>query len=188
MTTRKSIIGITLASILSFALAAIVASFNVAVADISGGAGEKNPESIVVRDSVVMLGPKTIPAKDYIHLYDTTPYMIMNGHIAAKLPCDDNYESSLQILTGTAPDLKPAEFELIRELSTPGNLCLYHVDLESNPNSNGGDGAITDVAIYNPNDRSTRLPGTSSVVIGINEIMPIAHDGEKHGSEDNGLS
>jgi hypothetical protein len=41
----------------------------------------------VVRDSsAVLLDGKTIPAIDYIHLYDATPYKIMSGHVAAKLP------------------------------------------------------------------------------------------------------
>ena len=30
----------------------------------------------------LLLDGKTIPAMDYIHLYDATPYKIMNGHIA----------------------------------------------------------------------------------------------------------
>ena len=39
----------------------------------------------VVRDSaIILLEGKSIPAKGFIHLYDATPYMITNGHIAAK--------------------------------------------------------------------------------------------------------
>ena len=37
----------------------------------------------VVRDSsIILLEGKSIPAKGFIHLYDATPYMITNGHIA----------------------------------------------------------------------------------------------------------
>ena len=40
-------------------------------------------QGTVVRDSaVILLEGKTIPANDFIHLYDTTPYMIKSGHIA----------------------------------------------------------------------------------------------------------
>lgn len=44
-----------------------------------------------VRDSVfVLLADHTIPASGYIHFYDTTPYSIKNGHVAAKIPCEDD--------------------------------------------------------------------------------------------------
>jgi hypothetical protein len=36
----------------------------------------------VVRDSeTTLLEGKAIPANDYIHLYDSTPYRITNGHV-----------------------------------------------------------------------------------------------------------
>lgn len=162
----------------------LMASVWTTLASASTEAGETNPDATVVRDSVVVLGPKTIPPNDYIHLYDTTPYMIMNGHVAAKLPCDENSESLVQILIGQAPDLKPAEFELISELSTPGELCLYHVDLASEHGEDVEGGIVTDVAIYNPTDERIRLPLTSSIVIGINEIMPIMGEDTGHDEEE----
>jgi len=68
---------------------------------------------------------------------------------------------------------QPAELELIVNLSTPGELCLYHVDL---PQENVT--TTTDIAIQNPTDSSIDFPETSTVVVGINEIMPGA---EEHG-------
>jgi hypothetical protein len=66
--------------------------------------GETNKSAIdttVIRDSsTVLLDGKTIPAMDYIHLYDATPYKIMNGHVAAKLPCDTNSMTPLIMLVG----------------------------------------------------------------------------------------
>jgi hypothetical protein len=141
-----------------------------------------NQTSTVIRDSeTILLEGKSILAKDYIHLYDTTPYMIMNGHIAAKLPCDTDSNPKVQVLTGSAPDLKPADFELIKELSHPGDLCLYHVDLMSNASATNGGNAttITDIAISNPSNDKIEFPATSTVVIGVNEIMPGAE--EAHG-------
>jgi hypothetical protein len=91
------------------------------------------------------------------------------GHLAAKIPCDENSNSTLTILTGVAPDFQPAEFELVQNLSTPGELCLYHADLES---TQGGD-IITDIAIQNPDEEEdVTFPDTSTVVIGINRILP----------------
>ena len=136
---------------------------------------EHTMDSTVVRDSVtVLLGSKTIQPDDYIHLYDSTPYMIMNGHVAAKLPCDADSKTPLHIMIGAAPDLNPANLELISDLSKPGKYCLYHVDLPGE-----GDPVITDVALHNPTDKPVRLSSTSTVVIGVNEIMPLegGHEG-----------
>jgi len=126
-------------------------------------------KSTVVRDSqAILLEGKTIPSKDFIHLYDTTPYILMNGHLAVKLPCDANSVSPLKILIGQAPNLKAADFELIKELSTPGKMCLYHVDIPSKAGE-----IITDIAIQNPTTNEIKFPSTSTVVIGINEIRPL---------------
>ena len=87
-------------------------------------------ETTTVRDSVfALLADHTIPASGFIHLYDTTPYSVKNGHVAAKIPCDDESTPLLDILVGVAPDLTPAPLELNANLSTAGELCLYHTDL-----------------------------------------------------------
>ncbi len=122
----------------------------------------------VVRDSsTVLLDGKTIPAMDYIHLYDATPYKIMGGHVAAKLPCDTNAITPLKMLVGQAPTLKPASLDLVKELSKPGSICLYHYDIPR------GGVVTTDLALQNPTKNPIKLPDTSTVVIGVNEIMPL---------------
>jgi hypothetical protein len=133
----------------------------------------------VVRDSVAeLLEGITIPATKFIHLYDSTPYMITNGHVAVNVPCEDNSTASIQVLMGQAPNLTAAELENLPELSTPGEMCLYHVDIAPHEE------VITDVAIANPGDSDLEFPPGSTVVIGINEIMPGAEEGEHgHGAE-----
>ena len=132
-------------------------------------------ESTVVRDSaVVLLDGKTLPANDFIHLYDTTPYMVVNGHIAAKLPCNENSESPINVLIGQAPNLKAADLELVTELSKAGEACLYHVDVESQPGAENG--TITDIAIQNPTNDAVEFGSSATVVIGVNEIAPIAEE------------
>ena len=43
-------------------------------------------ETSIVRDSVTeLLQDKVIPGGDFIHLYDSTPYHILNGHVALKV-------------------------------------------------------------------------------------------------------
>ncbi|HEY6949370.1 MAG TPA: hypothetical protein VI146_02075 [Nitrososphaeraceae archaeon] len=124
----------------------------------------------VVRDSqIVLLEGLTIPANDYIHLYDTTPYMIKVGHVAAKLPCDSNSKTSLKLLIGQAPNLKPANLELVKELSKPGTMCIYHADIESS--LQGSNGIVTDIALQNPTNIFVKFGPTATVVIGVDEIM-----------------
>jgi hypothetical protein len=132
--------------------------------------GETNKSTAtVVRDSsTVLLDGKTIPAMDYIHLYDTTPYKIMGGHIATKLPCNANSITPLKILVGQAPNFKPASLELVKELSKPGSMCIYHVDIPQ------GGAVTTDIAVQNPTNNPIKLPDTSTIVIGVNEIMPLS--------------
>jgi hypothetical protein len=133
----------------------------------------------VVRDSVAeLLEGTSIPGGGFIHLYDTTPYMIMNGHVAVNVPCEDNSTASVQVLLGQAPNFTAAELENLPELSTPGEMCLYHVDIEPHEE------VITDVAIANPGEEALEFPPGSTAVIGVNEIMPGAEEGEHgHGAE-----
>jgi hypothetical protein len=133
----------------------------------------------VVRDSVAkLLEGTSIPGGGFIHLYDTTPYMIMNGHVAVNVPCEDNSTASVQVLLGQAPNFTAAELENLPELSTPGEMCLYHVDIEPHEE------VITDVAIANPGESDLEFPPGSTAVIGVNEIMPGAEEGEHgHGAE-----
>ena len=133
----------------------------------------------VVRDSVAeLLEGTSIPSGQFIHLYDSTPYMIMNGHVAVNVPCEDNSTASVQVLLGQAPNLTAAELENLPELSTPGEMCLYHVDIAPHEE------VITDVAIANPGEEDLEFPPGSTAVVGVNEIMPGAEEGEHgHGAE-----
>jgi hypothetical protein len=159
-----------------------------------------------VRDSVfALLADQTIPSNGFIHLYDSTPYSITNGHIAAKIPCDDDSTPLLNILVGVAPNLTSASLELVAPLSTPGELCLYHADLPAteqanvtttttttttanttttSANATTTTTMITDIAIQNPGDEDVTLPSTSTVVIGVNEIASGAHSHEGEQAQD----
>jgi hypothetical protein len=126
----------------------------------------------VVRDSVAkLLEGTSIPGGQFIHLYDSTPYMIMNGHVAVNVPCEANSTASVQVLLGQAPNLTAAELENLPELSTPGEMCLYHADIAPQEE------VITDVAILNPGEEDLEFPPGSTAVIGINEIMAGAESG-----------
>lgn len=132
-----------------------------------------------VRDSTaILLAGQTIPGGSFIHLYDSTPDAIATGHVAATIPCNEDSNATLTILAGQAPALQPTELEILPELSTPGELCLYHADLASEQGGN----MTTDIAIQNPGDEDVELPATSTVVIGVNKVLPGA--AEEHHEEE----
>ena len=132
-----------------------------------------------VRDSTaILLAGQTIPGGSFIHLYDSTPDAIATGHVAAKIPCNEDSNATLTILTGSAPNLQPTELELLPELSTPGDLCLYHADLASEQGGN----MTTDITIQNAGEEDVELPATSTVVIGVNKVLPGA--AEEHEAEE----
>ena len=133
---------------------------------------KEHNETNVVRDSVTeLLDSQIIPGGDFIHLYDTTPYHILNGHVALKAPCEDDSTTPIQILIGSAPNMTAATLENIAPLSTPGEQCLYHADLIPGGNVT----IITDVALKNPTEEDIEFPPTATVVIGINEITKGEH-------------
>jgi hypothetical protein len=131
-------------------------------------------QGTITRDSVtLLLEGKTLPKGDFIELYDSTPFKIVNGHFVAKVPCNANGQSQVDLLTGEAPNLKSSDAEFVSQLSSPGKLCLYHVDLVS-----GANNTITDVAIKNNSTNDIVFPPTSSVGIGVNSIAELPHDHE----------
>jgi hypothetical protein len=132
----------------------------------------------VVRDSeTILLKGQTIPAHDFIHLYDASPYKIINGHLATKIPCNASFQPKVNILVGQAPKVQVIQLHLIEEMSTAGKMCIYHADLEptSRVAHTGTEvtiGTITDIAIQNPTNKTIKFPPTSTMVIGVNEIEP----------------
>jgi hypothetical protein len=151
-----------------------IALLTFAATEFGSAQEEMEEEEHEVMDTVtVLLSHEGIPAGDFIHLYDSTPAMIKAGHVAAKLPCNEDGEAAVVIVAGVAPDVKPVEMEMLEGLSNPGTMCIYHTDLP-------GEGDITDIAILNPADEAIRLPRTSTVVISVSAITP----GEPHGEHE----
>ncbi len=130
-----------------------------------------------VRDSdTVLLSHQILPPKDFIHIYDSTPYKIMNGYLTAKLPCDANFQSGVEILIGQLTNLKPAKLGIVKELSKPGYMCMYYANLApSGPLAKADNTTtITDITLFNPTGYRVILLSTSTVVVGVNQIMPLA--------------
>ena len=137
-------------------------------------------QTSTVRDSVTeLLQDKIIPGGDFMHLYDSTPYHILNGHVALKAPCEDDSTTPIQILIGSAPNMTAATLENVAPLSTPGEQCLYHADLIPSGNVT----IITDIALKNPTEEDIEFPPTATVVIGINEITKGEHGHSEESEE-----
>jgi len=109
--------------------------------------------SSFAQDSVtVLLDGKSIPAKGFIHLYDSTPSVISSGHVAAHLPCDESGTSLLKISGGVAPKIAPFNMTRLDGLSSLESQCMYHVDLPPNNET------VTDIALINPSPKNIALP------------------------------
>jgi hypothetical protein len=137
---------------------------------------QNTTENTVTRNiDTLLLAHQIIPPRDFLHLYDTDPYSITSGHISAKIPCDANSSSSLQMLVGHLPQLKPLRLDPIKELSKPGYLCMYEGNIGSALASNAtsidtaGNILTTDLVLLNPTDYRIILPNTSTVVISLNQ-------------------
>jgi hypothetical protein len=153
--------------------------------------------NVFVRDQgTMLLSHQIIPPKDFILIYDAMRYKIVNGQILAKLPCDSNSKSPLQILIGRLSELKPAQLQLIAGLSRPGYTCMYYVHLTSDNKTTGaitnhptgeakmrrmiktGLGlrednlTITSIELLNPTGYRMILPNTASLAISVNQMKP----------------
>jgi len=124
---------------------------------------------------VVLLSHQILASKDFIHIYSSNPYKITDAHVIAKLPCDSNLESQVNLLIGNLTSLKSAKLEIVKELSRPGYMCMYNADIPSYERmSNPHDSAlITDIVLLNPTTSKIILLNTSTIVMRVNEIMPL---------------
>jgi hypothetical protein len=127
--------------------------------------GAPNGNYLVSDSQTVLLEDIMIPEDEYIHLYDTSPYVISNGHIVAKIPCDEDGNADIFVLGGQTSHLSPISMSLIPTLSDVGELCIYEGDVrstESNP--------ITDIILQNNSTDAVELPESSSLTISVIEI------------------
>jgi len=126
----------------------------------------------IVRDSVtLLLAGQTIPPKGFIHVYDTAPYMVHDGHVALHVPCDTSSKLVVNLLAGetngTFTTIQPVN---IPTLSQPGQMCLSHVNVNSDMAKKF---YVTDIAIQNPPNQTIIFPPTSTVIVRVNGIMPV---------------
>jgi hypothetical protein len=125
----------------------------------------------LIRDDTVLLSHLILHPKDLLNIYDSSPYKIMTGHLTAKLPCDSSFESQVEILVGDMTNLMPVKLAIVKELSRLGYMCLYNANLSYGPPGT----TITDIDLFNPTSFRVVLLNTSTIIIGINQILPLSN-------------
>ena len=164
----------------SFLVAAIILpttnNVNVAFSQHSQHEVHEAQTSEVFDTVPVLLDGKVIPAKKYIHLYTSAPSKIATGHIQAHIPCDANGVSPLKVIGGMMimPEVPPLNMTLDRHMSTPGMICMYHLDIMQQNES-----SITDIALLNPTEQNITLPDMTSAIIHVAAIETGTAEGEE---------
>lgn len=117
-----------------------------------------SPESI-------LLGNTVLPKYSIMPVYETNPFIISQGHLSANLPCNETYETNINILVGKIPYLRSIPLEPLPDLSKVGEICLYQLPLISN-----GTNPISQIAIQNNSTDDVYLPLSSSITIGVSKL------------------
>ncbi|MDN5847328.1 MAG: hypothetical protein L0H53_13765 [Candidatus Nitrosocosmicus sp.] len=110
----------------------------------------------------LLLEDKILPDKSFMYIYDTTPYVIVEAHLTAELPCDENRSTDVTILVGKMPNFDVLPLEFIPQFSEPGEICIYQTTMISNETN-----PISEIAIANNSTEEIEFSPTSSIVIGI---------------------
>jgi hypothetical protein len=136
--------------------------------------------STVTNGVATIVGPRTIAPNDFLYIYSSNPYHIMRGSLIMKVPCDDKSATSLEVFTGSSPNLSGASPQIVKELSTPGKECVFHLNIASHQDANNP--IISDVVVKNTGNSDVKLSDTSSIVLTVTEVManPEVATGQQH--------
>jgi hypothetical protein len=96
----------------------------------------------------------------------------MDGHVAVKIPCNDNSEPLLELQGGIATNqtlMKKLELHHVANMSQAGQTCMYHSELGSVMGEEGF--LLIDIALYNPSQQRITFPEESVAIVSVNQIM-----------------
>jgi hypothetical protein len=132
----------------------------------------KQVQLVTPHTSTILLSNQLIPSKDYLYLYDSIVKGNVTGNLVARLPCNSNMKSSVLILAGYLPRLKPIseQAQPISGMSSPGFQCIYGLQLSQKsllPRPSTTNNTVLDVALYNPTKQPIRLPPGSSITVNL---------------------
>jgi hypothetical protein len=116
--------------------------------------------------ATIILSNEIIPSQDFIYVYGMPLEKGVVAHITSKLPCNLDAKSQIIILTGHSPRLEPAtnDVSLIKEMSSPGKMCLYGLKIRATPYSNNTTSWM-DIALANPGKSEFKFPPASSLSV-----------------------
>ena len=158
----------------SFLVAVVILSTN----NVNIAFSQHEAQTSDVFDSqTILLDGKVIPAKNFIHLYTSAPSKIATGHIQAHIPCDANGVSPLKVIGGMMimpEEVPPLNMTLDSAMSTPGMICMYHLDIMQQNES-----SITDIALLNPTEQNITLPDMTSAIIHVAAIETGTAEGQE---------
>jgi hypothetical protein len=137
---------------------------------------ENGEEDSYSQGENMILSHQIIPAKDFIHIYNTYPFAIAEGLISAKLPCESDSSTHLKVMIGQIPRLQPANLSVEKDLSRPGYMCLYNIEIQQDSTSIRNMSSITDIVLFNTSNQRTILPNTSTFVMGVTKLYPIQNE------------
>src|SRR5918993_3884466 len=116
-------------------------------------------DNLVISEHIPLIGQ--LSSGDYILLMDFTPFVTSvegHSHIALKVPCNEDANPKVSILTGIAPNLKTLNIgSAIRngtldgnniDLSAEGKSCLYNAELPNN---------VSDIVLVNTSNQTLNL-------------------------------
>jgi hypothetical protein len=107
--------------------------------------------------------------QQFLLLSDTTPVRVGAAHLALNVPCTEDEEtgeidSDIIAVAGVAPDVQTVELELVPELSSPPNNCLFHGDIPNNSDE------VTDIAIANAGDVDIQFLSGNFATLAITDV------------------
>ena len=176
-TSMKTTVGLGLASLMMLGLL----SAQPALAD-----DEHESVEAQFQSTGTIVLKKWLRGRDFMLLKDVTPLEVVGGHIAYKVPCDNDGESPLRILLGSASEdgsnLVPVDPELIEDISNFGRDCVYHadIDLEDLKLFHGDEFKITDVALANTGNRRVRFGRDLGNTVTVNPLTAQSEDDDHH--------
>jgi len=71
-------------------------------------------------------------------------------------------------------EVPPLNMTLDRAMSTPGMICMYHLDIMPQNQS-----SVTDIALLNPTEQNITLPDMTSAIIHIAAIQTGTAEGKE---------
>lgn len=130
--------------------------------DSSGNSNNMTKTRVMLNTQWISLKGITLKPGEFLDLADTTPVLTTKGHVAAYLPCDVNGNTTISFVQGRVDvgvnTLKPLDAEYLKQLSNPGQDCMYHFDI-------GTPNGVTDFAIINN--------GTEAITFGDRNTIPM---------------